>query len=293
MRSCWLLTALAAFSGSCDMGAYTFIDSVGNKIAAAEQPLQTARLFLQSGADAANEATVKWATTDRRVLPVEIRIALVGWNPGIPANTLASMRDPILGYTLDIGTGMSIALQSPAATAIAKTGFALPARGAVARVLARDVLVRLRFDGHHDNPLLPTDPRFEWVDLAVSFTPCDDLTIAPPPTAAYSLGWTKPYQPFPPEANEFRIVDLVGKPYAANFSRDIYFRTAIGGILRNQSNADLVFDRAAFGDWTPISPRVAGWGVASGIGNWEAPGFGNPIPDPATDNSGYVTALYR
>ncbi len=277
------------------MPAFTFIDGSGIKIPASQQPSQTVRLFLQAGATEANIGTVAWRTDDRRVLPVEIRIALAGWPPGIPVNTLNAYRDPVLGYSLEYGVGSTnIATPgaAPSSTIVALArgaSYAVPARGAVTRVLARDVIVRLRFDGHHENPVAPVDPRFVWVDVAVSFTPCDDLTIAAPPSAAYSAGWQKPYQPFPPEAREFRLVDLIGEPYAEGFARDVYFRTAIGGYLRDKTLHDMTFDRSRFGDWTPISPRVAGWGIATGSGNWDV----SPIADVATDDSGYVTALYR
>lgn len=295
MRSYWLLTALAAFTGSCEMGAFNFIDSVGNKIPVAQQPTQTVRLFLQAGATDANVGNAFWSTDDRRVLPVEIRIALAGWNAGIPPNTLLAMRDPLLSYSLEYGVGSTTvaapncAPQSASASAVRVAGYAIPARGAVTRVLARDVIVRLRFNGHHDNPVTPVDTVFEWVDVSVSFTPCDDLTIAAPPSAAYYSGWTKPYQPFPPEAREFRLVNLVGLPYAANFSRDVAFRTAIGGYLRSKTLHDMTFDRAAFGDWTPISPRVAGWEIGAGLGNWDV-----EIPEVPLDDTGpHVIALYR
>lgn len=296
MRSYWRHIVLAASIGSCSMPAFTFIDSAGNQIPASQPPSETVRLFLQAGDTSANVGTVPWRTDDRRVIPVEIRIALAGIPNNVPVNTLAGMRDPILGYTLELGAGVETVTAPRVAGANSQRGaaYAIPARGVVTRVLARDVIVHVRFDGHFDNPTQANEPRLEWVDIAVSFTPCDDLNIAAPPTAAYSRFFSLlSYQPFPPEAREFRLVTLTGEPYDAGYSRDVYFRNALGGYLRDQTNHDMTFDRAQFGDWTPISPRVAGWGIAGGTGNWDVPGFGGPIPEPATDDSEFCTALYR
>lgn len=281
--------------------SFTFIQQDGTKLTLREPPSSDLRLMRAGGSEPANIRVAKWLPSDRRNSNVEIRISLLNF----PRTTsegliygLGTYRDPIITYALEVSTG-SVTVKSPemriGGNAASSGFFAVPARGAVHRVCAREITVHVRFEGNHKAVSAAPNAIFPWVDVRVSFMPVDSAALPPPPFSALTLPgiWSGKPQAFPAEATEFRLVTQDGAPWADDAGQDIAFTTSIGGSLRDQSNHNLTWKRSDFADWHAISPRMFAWMVVDNNTYWQGGAPGAPWIDSPENASESVIALYR
>jgi hypothetical protein len=223
----------------------------------ASQPLALRGPFGQNLIlEGAGTKSLQWAPDDRRVEEIEFRAFIVdyGPDPGYPSSA------PIVRWFLTYGHGQQT-YQCPVVTPRSIGGGVnnftrnvLPGRGLVLRMSARELEITFFSPGKVNG----TGP---WpnVNIAISMQPvfCSHVGLMPKqhyvadPTGAA----INPYEPFPPEATEFRIFDRSGRPYIAGLG--IIGFVELGGHV--VSGADLNF----YGSFQPIPVMAAAYGGPS------------------------------
>jgi len=131
----------------------------------------------------------------------------------------------------------------------------LPARGLALRMNAREWEFQVFSPSKVDN----TDA-YPVTKVAISIEPTyGAVDVATVPRQHYSAtapapGGALPLEPFPPEANEFRIFDEQGQPYAPGSGLITFFD--MGGQLIAAPSVDI----ATYGTFQPIPVHAIAWG---------------------------------
>lgn len=199
------------------------------------------------------ENEIQWAPTDRRACDLEMRVGIVGW---LHNGALLSAPDPIVRWFLQIGHGSYVWIEPPPALipqnvpSVARNY--LPTRGMVVRLNTRELRFLARFEGNFG-----AIQTYDNIALSVSFQPVIAMQqpmfpqseLVEPPVA---LG-TGLLHKFPAEAQEWRLFDREGQPFAAG-TVDVSLSSVGGGVSGP-------FDRSVWADFLPISPRMWGWSL--------------------------------
>jgi hypothetical protein len=210
---------------------------------------------------------IQWAPVDRRVVPLEIRAQVLSWEENVfdgpPLRGLPIVRMRI-GYghaqqTLQEPV-IASAQNSGAVTRIPVAGIPIPARGFVARITARELLVDLQFTANNANR--PS------VTVVVSVQPVESMHMPQmgtdehqtPPEVA---GAVRPASAFPPWAHEWKVFDRTGQPFADGGAKialfdlqGLQFQVFDGGL---GEDVPTTFEASSFAEWTPITLDMFAW----------------------------------
>jgi hypothetical protein len=170
---------------------------------------------------------ITWAPTDKRATDLEVRVRLIDV---IGAD--GDINPPVVRWHMQLGHGMYVWNQPPLSAPFAGgapvyADYALPARGVVLRMSTRELTIRLRQIGKRDAPF----DLYPALIVSVSFLPCIGMRLPAFAQQDYSPtvgGAGLPAAPFPTEANEFRVFNDHGLPFAAG---DIYFVGVLGATI--------------------------------------------------------------
>jgi len=206
--------------------------------------------------------TIQWSPVDRRALEVEVRILLTDYLP------VGGLESPDVRWRMRYGHGKHT-WQSPrvcpAAFGAGVPAFvnnSLPARGIVFRVAAREFDIELRNMGlqrvYHGDPYTTYTSTL----ISISFQPVFGMQTPLFPRVARGKGFNvttletvKTFQPFPPEANEFRLFDDNGLPFDSTAGAGIDFYGMDGYAI------GLAQELEMYADWRPIPFLAAAWGA--------------------------------
>ncbi len=202
---------------------------------------------------------IQWAPDDKRALEVELRMHIVDWE-----RTIAFPQPPLVRWKFTYGHGVQtwnvpIALPpSLASTAVNYEQALLPQRGIVVRHSVRELkiepraLARWDIDAPGSGPTLPAPA---YTKVQISLEPVYSEDQQPPNRQEFVYGnpaGTSQFHTFPAEANEFRVFNLIGRPFALGVST---FRfTDLGGTAISAA-----VDSSLYGTFTPIPPGAAQW----------------------------------
>lgn len=215
--------------------------------------------------------SIQWAPVKKEALEVEVRVFIVDWGPnaGMPNEA------PVVRWSMKYGHG-KLTWNAPYLTPWPLgaggqlfTDYPVPARGLVFRVNAREIELTL-----HSPAKLDASAPWPETKVQVSFQPT--FGAQPPlfPRQHYCAfqplpSGGIPFEPFPPEANEFRIFTAEGQPYTGGAS-NITFLTAGGLFLAAPS-----LDVGLWADYVPIPVYAIGWGVSFPLGPYPYPAGAN------------------
>lgn len=200
-----------------------------------------------------------WAPTDKRATDLEIRMQILN----IAAD--GDINPPVVRWHMQLGHGQYVWNQPPlsapfSGAAPVYADYILPARGAVLRMSTRELTIRLHQDGKRDAPLLPP---YASIVVSVSFLPCMGMrlpTFAQSDYAAVPGVVGLPCSPFPAEANEFRVFNDHGLPFAAGPT--LFFIGILGEVYGP-------YPLASYGAYTPIPTSALGF-ISPDVPAWSA-----------------------
>jgi hypothetical protein len=204
---------------------------------------------IELAADGVN--TIQWAPVDRRAMEVEIRIRLL--NHLNPDRVLSD--PPLLRASLTFGHGkltwQEPFIAPPFATSevgglFAYHRYAVPARGVVWRVDARELKLYLQSPG-----TLSGAASYPRTSVMVSFQPCQAMERPVFPQMEYAVTALGPpivAAAFPQAANEWRLFDANGLPFVAG---DV--------VCAGLEVETYTVPRAQLADFRPIPFHAVGW----------------------------------
>lgn len=184
----------------------------------------------------------EWKTEDNAALDLELRAQLV-------STTVDDEKSPLVFWRVEYGHGGAMYSHPPARVASALSEYQrpiVPARGLVLRLSARTL--RVYFNGGIDtlgNAVAENK-------INVSVQPSTQSRRLPFPYALRArTDIDDARNPFPMDANEFRVRDDIGAPFIIGACT-----LSLWGIVDEPlATADVATN--GFGDWSPIPPLAA------------------------------------
>jgi hypothetical protein len=226
-------------------------------------------------------STIGWATTDRRACDVEIRVRIAGWLlDGAPEG------EPLLRWQLQTAHGLAVWDEPNRIPLGSVDGMqsivppVLPSRGLILRTTARDIQLKIWYEGVIAN--LGNPP--ESMTVRVSFMPVGGLEVPVYPRTDYCA----PFHTgnledprlkrcaFPIGATEWRLFDAYGRPFNADDVIDLhdvhiwghcghepYSARPVGGAEWPDWPIYPPPHRAEFAEWQPIPVFGVDWHVGN------------------------------
>lgn len=186
------------------------------------------------------ELYYEWQAEDKQALDLEVRATLF-------STTTTPNKTPVVRTRFEFGHGTAVIqhppVRIPAASVDPYQSAILPGRGLVVRLSARQFRLYLQGGFNYDGSATPSSK------VIVSVQPSIASQRFPLPYTQWALGDT--LQPFPANANEFRVRRPNGMPWFAG-ACNLFMLSVYDEILSGED-----VKAAGYGDWTPIPPLAA------------------------------------